>query len=68
MKEGGRGREGGRVRKLHFLIYYPSPPARLFQSWWDILVTLPNFIKTWSTLLAAIQLCASSTSLEVGRE
>ena len=39
--------------------------ARLFQSRWDKLISLPNFTRTWTTLLSAIKLCASSTSVEV---
>ncbi|CAI8012315.1 Protein MON2 homolog, partial [Geodia barretti] len=42
-----------------------SGTARLFQSRWDKLVSLPNFSKTWTTLLSTIKLCASSTSVEV---
>ena len=43
----------------------PNCTARLFQSRWDKLVSLPNFSKTWTTLLSTIKLCASSTSVEV---
>ena len=40
--------------------------ARLFHSQWTTVTNLPRFMQTWATLLAAIQLCATSTSEEVG--